>query len=73
MPPPPTGSATAPPVPATGPAGLSSQARAFGVLATSGATGLWLVGAYGKTDYTDLHLRDNRVGLSPGSHWKKRG
>ena len=37
------------------------------------ATGLWLIGAYGKTDYTDLHLRDNRVGLSAGSHWKKRG
>lgn len=37
------------------------------------ATGLWLIGAYGKTDYTDLHLRDNRVGLSEGSHWKKNG
>lgn len=37
------------------------------------ATGLWLVGAYGKTDYTDLHLRDNHVGLAEGSHWKKRG
>jgi hypothetical protein len=37
------------------------------------ATGVWMVGAYGKTDYTDLHLRDNRVGLSSGSHWKKNG
>ena len=37
------------------------------------ATGVWLVGAYGKTDYTDLHLRDNRVGLSSGSHWKRKG
>lgn len=37
------------------------------------ATGLWLIGAYGKTDYTDLHLRDNHVGLSEGSHWKKNG
>jgi hypothetical protein len=35
------------------------------------ATGLWLVGAYGKTDYSDLHLRDNRVGLSSGSHWRR--
>ncbi len=35
------------------------------------ATGIWLVGAYGKTDYSDLHLRDNHVGLSTGSHWKK--
>jgi hypothetical protein len=37
------------------------------------ATGVWMIGAYGKTDYTDLHLRDNRVGLSSGSHWKKNG
>ncbi len=37
------------------------------------ATGHWMVGAYGKTDYSDLHLRDNRVGLSSGSHWKKNG
>ena len=37
------------------------------------ATGLWMVGAYGKTDYTDLHLRDNKPGLSSGSHWRTRG
>jgi hypothetical protein len=36
------------------------------------ATGIWMVGAYGKTDYTDLHLRDNRPGLSSGSHWRKK-
>jgi hypothetical protein len=35
------------------------------------ATGLWMVGAFGKTDYSDLHLRDNHVGLSTGSHWRK--
>jgi hypothetical protein len=35
------------------------------------ATGHYLEGAIGKTDYTDLHLRDNHVGLSTGSHWKK--
>ena len=37
------------------------------------ATGIWMVGAHGKTDYTDLHLRNNQPGLSSGSHWKKRG
>ena len=34
-------------------------------------TGVWLVGAIGKTDYTDLHLRNNRVALSSGAHWKR--
>jgi hypothetical protein len=37
------------------------------------ATGLWMVGAYGKTDYSDLHLRNNHVGLSSGAHWRTRG
>ncbi len=37
------------------------------------ATGIWMIGAYGKTDYSDLHLRGNRPGLSAGSHWKNRG
>ncbi len=37
------------------------------------ATGVWMVGAYGKTDYSDLHLRDNHVGLSSGSHWRRGG
>jgi hypothetical protein len=34
-------------------------------------TGLTMVAAYGKTDYTDLHLRDNHPGLSSGSHWRR--
>lgn len=35
------------------------------------ATGLTLIGAYGKTDYTDLHLRDNHPALASGSHWRR--
>ncbi len=37
------------------------------------ATGIWMIGAYGKTDYSDLHLRSNHVGLSQGAHWRTRG
>jgi hypothetical protein len=37
------------------------------------ATGIWMIGAYGKTDYSDLHLRNNHVGLSSGAHWRTRG
>jgi hypothetical protein len=37
------------------------------------ATGIWMVGAVGKTDFTDLHLRGNYPGLSSGSHWRTRG
>jgi len=37
------------------------------------ATGIWMIGAVGKTDFSDMHLRNNRVGLSPGSHWRTRG
>lgn len=36
-------------------------------------TGIWMIGAYGKTDYSDMHLRDFRPGLSSGSHWRTRG
>ncbi|MBX7210978.1 MAG: hypothetical protein K1X78_21915 [Verrucomicrobiaceae bacterium] len=35
------------------------------------ATGVPMVGAFGKTDYSDMHLRNWHVGLSPGSHWRK--
>jgi hypothetical protein len=35
------------------------------------ATGLTMVGAYGKTDYTDLHLRGNRPGVGAGGYWKR--
>ena len=31
--------------------------------------GVPLIGAKGKTDYSDMHLRNWHVGLSPGSHW----
>ena len=31
-----------------------------------------MVGAVGKTDYSDMHLRDWHVGLSSGSRWVKR-
>jgi hypothetical protein len=37
------------------------------------ATGVWMIGARGKTDYSDLHLRNNKVGLSVGAHWRTRG
>ncbi|MBB5034958.1 hypothetical protein [Prosthecobacter vanneervenii] len=36
------------------------------------ATGTFMVGALGKTDYSDMHLRDWHVGLSSGSRWVKR-
>ena len=36
------------------------------------ATGTYMVGAIGKTDYSDMHLRDWHVGLSSGAHWVKR-
>jgi len=36
------------------------------------ATGTFMVGAMGKTDYSDMHLRDWHVGLSSGSRWVKR-
>lgn len=36
------------------------------------ATGVWMVGAMGKTDYSNLHLRDNHVDLSAGGYWKKK-
>jgi hypothetical protein len=32
-------------------------------------TGVWLVGAQGKTDYSHMHERNWQVGLSPGSRW----
>jgi len=36
------------------------------------ATGTYMVGAKGKTDYSDMHLRDWHVGLSSGASWVKR-
>jgi hypothetical protein len=36
------------------------------------ATGTFMIGAQGKTDYSDMHLRDWHVGLSSGAHWVKR-
>jgi hypothetical protein len=33
------------------------------------ATGVPMIGAKGKTDYSNMHLRNWTVGLSPGSHW----
>jgi len=36
------------------------------------ATGTFMVGAQGKTDYSDMHLRDWHVGLSSGARWVKR-
>lgn len=36
------------------------------------ATGVWMVGAVGKSDFSNLHLRDNRVGLSAGGYWKSK-
>jgi len=35
-------------------------------------TGTFLIGANGKTDYSDMHLRNWHVGLSPGSFWVRR-
>jgi hypothetical protein len=35
------------------------------------ATGTTMIGAYGKTDYSNMHLRGWKVGLSPGSHWRR--
>ena len=35
------------------------------------ATGVPMVGAFGKTDYSDMHLRGWHVGLSAGSHWRR--
>lgn len=35
-------------------------------------TGVWLVGAHGKTDYSHMHERNWQVGLSPGSRWVNR-
>lgn len=34
------------------------------------ATGVPMKGAFGKTDYSDMHLRNWHVGLSPGAHWR---
>ncbi len=34
------------------------------------ATGVKLIGAYGKTDYSDMHLRGWMPGLSAGAHWR---
>lgn len=34
------------------------------------ATGVKMIGAYGKTDFSDMHLRGWMPGLSPGSHWR---
>ena len=34
------------------------------------ATGVKMIGAYGKTDYSDMHLRNWKPGLSPGAHWR---
>lgn len=35
------------------------------------ATGAKMVGAFGKTDYSDMHLRNWHVGLSSGSRWSR--
>ncbi len=37
------------------------------------ATGIWMVGALGKTDYSNGHLTGYRVQLSPGAQWRRRG
>ncbi len=34
--------------------------------------GAWMIGANGKTDYSDMHLRDWQVGLSSGARWIRR-
>lgn len=36
------------------------------------ATGTFMIGAHGKTDYSDMHLRNWHVGLSPGASWAQR-
>lgn len=36
------------------------------------ATGRWMVGAYGKTDYSEGHLTGWKVRLSPGASWRMR-
>ena len=36
------------------------------------ATGLWMIGADGKTDYTDLELHNNHPHIGTGAHWKTR-
>jgi hypothetical protein len=35
-------------------------------------TGVWMVGAQGKTDYSYMHERNWQVGLSSGSRWVNR-
>jgi hypothetical protein len=35
------------------------------------ATGVPMIGAFGKTDYSFMHLRNWQVGLSPGAHWRR--
>lgn len=35
-------------------------------------TGVWLIGAHGKTDYSHMHERNWQVGLSSGSRWVTR-
>jgi hypothetical protein len=35
------------------------------------ATGVPMIGAIGKTDYANMHLRNWTVGLSPGSRWTR--
>jgi hypothetical protein len=35
-------------------------------------TGVWLIGAQGKTDYSHMHERNWQVGLSSGSRWVTR-
>ena len=37
------------------------------------ATGLWMIGAVGKTDYTDLHLYNNHPRPASDAHWKMKG
>jgi hypothetical protein len=35
-------------------------------------TGVWMIGAQGKTDYSYMHERNWQVGLSSGSRWVNR-
>jgi len=37
------------------------------------ATGLWMIGANGKTDYTDLELHGNLPHIGVGARWMNRG
>lgn len=37
------------------------------------ATGIWMIGASGKTDYTDLELHNNHPHIGDGAHWKMKG